>query len=51
MSEDDPTSERIPIGKYEERKVHLLVRFDASGDDGELGVRVTEGPHPTGGKS
>jgi hypothetical protein len=51
MSEDDPTSVRFPICKYKECKVHLLVRFDASGDDGELGVGLIDGPHSTGGKS
>lgn len=44
MSEDDPTSERCPICKDKECKVHLLARFDESGDEGELGVELIGGP-------
>ena len=44
MSEDDPTSERCPICKDQECKVHLLACFDTSGDEGELGVGLTAGP-------
>jgi hypothetical protein len=43
MSEDDPNSERFPFCKYKGCKVHLLVRIDASGDDGELGVGLIDG--------
>ena len=43
MSEEDSedaerttTSERCPICKDKECKMHLLARFDASGDEGAL---------------
>jgi hypothetical protein len=44
MSEDDPNSERCPVCKHKECQDHLLARFDASGDEGELGVGLTAGP-------
>jgi hypothetical protein len=44
MSEDDPTAECCPICKDKECKVHLLGRFDESGDEGELGVGLIDGP-------
>jgi len=43
MSEDDPSSERCPICKDKECQRHLLARFDASGDEGELGVGLVGG--------
>jgi hypothetical protein len=42
--EDDPTAECCPICKDKECKVHLLGRFDESGDEGELGVGLIDGP-------
>jgi hypothetical protein len=44
VSENNPISERCPICKDKECKVHLLARFDASGDEGALGVGLTDGP-------
>jgi hypothetical protein len=50
MHEDDEddggntTSEPCPICKNMECKVHLLACFDASGDEGELGVGLIDGP-------
>jgi hypothetical protein len=44
MSEDAPTSECCPICKDKECKVHLLGRFDESGDESELGVGLVDGP-------
>jgi hypothetical protein len=44
MNKDDPTSECCPICKDKECKIHLLARFDASGDEGELGVGLIDGP-------
>ncbi len=38
MSEVDPTSEHCPICKDKECKIHLLARFDESGDEGKFGV-------------
>jgi hypothetical protein len=38
MSEVDPTSEDCPICKDKECKIHLLARFDESGDEGKFGV-------------
>ena len=43
MSEDDPSSERCPICEDKECQRHLLARFDASGDEGELGVGLVGG--------
>jgi hypothetical protein len=43
MSKDDPTSECCPICKDKECKIHLLARFDASADEGELGVGLIDG--------
>jgi hypothetical protein len=43
MSEDDPSSERCPICKDKACRRHLLARFDASGDEGELGVGLVGG--------
>jgi hypothetical protein len=43
-SEDDLTSECCPICKDKECKKHLLACFDASGDQGALGVGLAGGP-------
>src|ERR1039458_6842095 len=44
MSEDDSTSERCPICKDKECKIHLLGRFDESGDEGVFGIGLVDGP-------
>jgi hypothetical protein len=43
MSEDDPNSERCPAANIRRAKTTCL-RFDALGDEGELGVGLTAGP-------
>ena len=44
MSENNPIWERCPICKGKECEIHLLARFDASGDEGAMGVGLTNGP-------
>ena len=44
MTEDDPTPECCPICQDKQCKVHLLGCFDASEDEGELGVGLVDGP-------
>jgi hypothetical protein len=43
-SKDDPTSDCCPFCKDEECKIHLLARFDKSGDEGDFGVGLVGGP-------
>ena len=43
MSEDHLTAQHCSISKDKECEVHLLASFDASADEGELGVGLIDG--------
>ena len=42
--EDNPRSEGCPFCEKKECEIHLLACFDASGDQGKLGVGLVSGP-------